>query len=157
MLSANEPNRSLILAWKNKFDQSVHEEMLKCKGPARSWYLQIVTDCHFHSSDHRYNFNDPRWPILYNPPNKELTAETDDVFDLLKSAGSLIQEVFGMNYFDIIQMDSYTYTRFKKKVLEVYEQRLKDQQEQEEVAERQRHEEELQRQREEQQHRRDYK
>lgn len=62
-----------------------------------------------------------------------------------------------MNYFDIIQMDSYTYTRFKKKVLEVYEQRLKDQQEQEEAAERQRHEEELQRQREEQQHRRDYK
>lgn len=129
--------------------------MLKCKGPARNWHLQMVTDLHFHTTDHRYNFSNPEWPLLHIEPHKELTQETDDVLDLLESAGSLIQEVFGMNYWDLIQMDKHTYTRFKAKVMSVYEKRLKDQQEQEEEAERQRHEEEMQRQREEQRQRRE--
>ena len=123
--------------------------MLQCKGPCRSWHLQMVTDLHFHGSDHKYNFKDPKWPIVYVEPPKELYAETDDVLDLLESAGSLIQEVFGMNYFDLIEMDLRTYSRFKKKVIAVYEKRLKDQQEQEAEAERQRREDELQRQRDE--------
>ena len=129
--------------------------MLHCKGPARSWYLQMVTDCHFHAADHRFNFNDPKWPIIYREQKNELDAQTDDVLELLGSAGSLIQEVFGMNYLDIVQLDLHTYARFKKKVLEVYEQRLKEQKEQEEEAEKQRRDEELQRQREEQQRRRE--
>ena len=129
--------------------------MLNCRGPARNWHLQMVTDLHFHRTDHRYNFNDPKWPLLPVEPNKELSQETDDVLDLFESAGSLIQEVFGMNYWDIIQMDKHTYTKFKKKVMAVYEKRLKDQQEQEEEAEKTRREEELQRQREEQRHRRE--
>ena len=129
--------------------------MLRCKGPARGWYLQQVTGLHFHSADHKYNFNDPKWPIVYTEPDRGLTAETDDVLDLLESAGSLIQEVFGMNYFDLISMDQYTYSRFKKRVYSVYENRLKEQQEQEEEAERQRREDELQRQRDEQQRRRE--
>ena len=129
--------------------------MLRCKGPARNWHLQMVTDLHFHAADHRYNFNSPVWPLLFIKPHKELSAETEDVFELLESAGALIQEVFGLNYYDIIQMDLHTYTRFKQHVMNVYEKRLKDQQEQEEEAERQRREEELQRQREEQQRNRE--
>lgn len=156
MLSANEPNRSLVLAWRDKFDESFHANMLKCKGPARSWYLQMATDCHFHASDNKFNFRDPKWPIVYTTPSKELTSETDDVFNLLGSAGALIQEVFGMNYTDIIQLDPYTYSRFKKKVLEVYEKRAKEMQEQQEEMERERREEELQRQQEERKNKRTY-
>lgn len=127
--------------------------MLQCKGPIRSWYLQMATEMYFHGSDHKYNYSDPKWFITYVAPDKRLQSETDDVFDLMCSAGAMIQEVFGLNYLDIISMDLYTYSRFKKRVLEVYEKRVKDQQEQEEEAERQRKEEERARMREEQRNR----
>lgn len=61
----------------------------------------------------------------------------------------MIQEVFGLNYLDLMSMDMATYTKFKKKVLEVYNKRLEEHKAQEDELARQRAEDEARQRREE--------
>ena len=126
--------------------------MLQCPGPNRSWFLQMSSEKFFHQSDPAYNFRNPFWPIAQSKPSKGLSEREDEVYDLMVNGGSLIQEVFGMNYFDLMEMDPYTFSRFKTKVIEVYEKRRKEQEEQEQQLEQQRRQDEERQRREQQQH-----
>ena len=150
MLSTLTPERSRILDWMTKYENEEHEKMLHCKGPCRSWYLQMMSYIHFYNGDLRQLLSNPNWFILQRDPPPSLTENTsDDVFQLLVNAGSMIQEVFGLNYLDLMSMDMATYTKFKKKVLEVYNKRLEEHKAQEDELARQRAEDEARQRREE--------
>lgn len=151
MLSEVNPKRNKILGWLDRFDETEHERMLKCKGPMRSWHLQMMSELYYNANDpnSKYNFRDPAWFVHYTTPNPNLTSNIDDVLDLLAVSGGLLQETFGLNYTDLVNLTNWEYERIKKKVLEVYEKRLAEQKAQEEEAEQQRLKEEAKRQQEE--------
>jgi hypothetical protein len=133
-----------VINWLQRFDEVEHERMLNCKGPCRSWHLQMVTELHFHASDHTYNFRDPRWPIIYTKPKGNLSELRTDVLNFMMDYGTLVQENFGLNFLDLMNLDLPTYYEIKDKVVELYERRLKEQHEQDMQLQRQRQQEELQ-------------
>jgi len=113
------------MKWLEKFEDDVHGKMLTCKGPARSLYLRIATEHFFHRNDGMYDFSNPAWFLIAQDPIPHSEQYFDDVVEFLKETGGVVQEIFGMNLKDLMDLDPYSYSQVKKTVFAICEDRAK--------------------------------
>lgn len=102
-----------------------------CKGANKSWHLQLATAAHFNRYNKQYNFNNPAWLVLSRDEPPKLSEQTDAVLRLLSRTGGVAMEVFGLNFWDFMDMDRPTFTKVKKAIYDVCETRAKEQEERE--------------------------
>lgn len=106
--------------------------MLKCKGPCRNWHLQMVTTRFFNQHNKLYNFFNPAWLVTYKQKEDEddpLYQQSDNVLEFMDKTGGIVQEIYGLNYNDLMELDRHTYNRIKKAVFKICERRAKEQEE----------------------------
>ena len=106
--------------------------MLTCKGVCRNWHLQLVATKFFNQKNRLFNFRNPAWLVLYREDEKEqdLHQFSNNVIDFMDKTGGIVQEIFGLNYNDLMELDRYTYNMIKKAVYKICERRAKEQEEQ---------------------------
>jgi hypothetical protein len=104
-----------------------------CKGINKSWHLQLATASHFNKHNREYNFNNPAWLVLSREEPPRLTEQTDAVLRLLARTGGIAMEVFGLNFWDFMEMDRPTFTKVKKAIYDVCEERNKEREERERI------------------------
>jgi hypothetical protein len=117
--------KNLSVAWLEKFEDEVHGKMLQCKGFGRSLFLRIASEHFFHRTDGLYDFSNPAWYLLAKDPVPHSEQYTDDVLDFLRDTGGVVQEIFGMNLKDLLDLDPYTYSQVKKATFAICEERAK--------------------------------
>ena len=83
----------------------------------KSLHLQLFTESRFHKKDRRYRFNNPNWYISYKDPLGSLDQYEDRVLDLLQR--SVTHELFGLSYWDLMQMELPTFNKVRKRILEI--------------------------------------
>lgn len=108
--------------------------MLRCKGANRSWHLQLVYKRWFNQTNKLYNFNDPAWLLLHHdndPAEQKIHKHSYNVIDFMSQTGGIVQEIFGLNYHDLMELDKATYNQIKIAVYKIVEQRAKEQEERE--------------------------
>ena len=108
--------------------------MLECKGPCRNWHLQLLTTRFFNKRNTHINFANPAWLVAYvdeGDENDPFSQNINNVLDFMDKTGGIVQEIFGLNFNDLMQLDKWTYNRIKKAVYKVCERRQKDQEERE--------------------------
>ena len=106
--------------------------MLELKGPCRNWFLQLMATRHFNEHNKTYNFHNPAWLILFREnDDKEdsLYQQSDNVLDFMDKTGGIVQEIYGLNYNDLMELDRHTYNRIKQAVYKICERRAKEQEE----------------------------
>lgn len=102
-----------------------------CKGVNKSWHLQLATTAHFNKHNKDYNFNNPAWLVLSHTESPKLTEQTDAVLRLLSRTGGIALEVFGLTFWDFMEMDRPMFAKVKKAIYDVCEQRNKEREERE--------------------------
>lgn len=107
--------------------------MLQCKGPCRNWHLQLVTTRFFNQNNKLYDFHNPAWLVTYkeDEENNPLTQQTDNVIEFMDKTGGIVQEIFGLTFNDLLELDRATYNRIKKATFKICERRAKEQEERE--------------------------
>ena len=106
--------------------------MLQCKGPCRNWHLQLLTTRFFNQHNRKINFSDPAWLVTFrdeDDENNPLLQHTNNVLDFMDKTGGIVQEIYGLNFNDLMQLDKYTYNKIKKAVFKICERRQKEQEE----------------------------
>ena len=107
--------------------------MLTCIGPWRNWYLQSVSTQFFNQTNKLYNFHNPAWLVLYRDDDDgegdPLHKQSTNVLDFMDKTGGIVQEIYGLNYNDLMELDRHTYNRIKKAVFKICERRAKEQEE----------------------------
>lgn len=105
--------------------------MLTMKGPCRSWYLQLMTARHFNEHNKLFDFSNPAWLITIKREDEDdpLNQQSNNVIDFMDKTGGIVQEIFGLNYNDLMELDRHTYNRIKQAVFKICERRAKDQEE----------------------------
>ncbi len=107
--------------------------MLTCIGPWRNWYLQSVSTQFFNQTNKLYNFHNPAWLVLYRDDDDgegdPLHQQSTNVLDFMDKTGGIVQEIYGLNYNDLMELDRHTYNRIKKAVFKICERRAKEQEE----------------------------
>ena len=121
-----------------------------CHGANKSWHLQLATQAHFNKHNKDYNFNNPAWLVLSKDEPPRLTEQTDAVLRLLSRTGGIAMEIFGLNFWDFMEMDRPTFTKVKKAIYDICEQRNHEREEHERLEAERIKEEARQKQREEQ-------
>jgi len=108
--------------------------MLKCKGVNRNWHIQLLYRRMFNQTNKAYNFGSPAWYLLWHE-NDETEAHLDkyskNVIEFLRQTGGIVQEIFGLNYNDLMELDKYTYNQIKIATYKIVEERAKEQEERE--------------------------
>ena len=106
--------------------------MDQCKRSNRNWHLQMVTK-RFFAKPNEYKFSNPAWYLLTTDQSDKnedrLNEQSCNVIKFLKQTGGVVQEIFGMTYLDLMDLDRPTYMRIKTAVYEICEQRAKEQEE----------------------------
>ena len=105
--------------------------MMKCKGPCRNWHLQLVTERLFNQHNKLYNFANPAWLVIYkeDKDGNPLLQQSDNVIEFMDKTGGIVQEIFGLNFNDLMELDRTTYNRIKQATFNICERRAKEQEE----------------------------
>lgn len=108
--------------------------MLMCKGPCKNWYLQLMTTRFFNQHKKHYDFTNPAWLVVYKDEDNDeegnpLNQQSDNVISFMDKTGGIVQEIFGLNYNDLMELDRYTYNRIKSATFKICERRAKEQEE----------------------------
>ena len=150
-LSSVGADRSTIISWNTTFHETLHAELSRCHGYNKSWYLQLATGSHFNKAKkkNKINFHNPAWLVLSRDEPPLLSEQTDNVIRLMKNTGGLAMEIFGLTFWDLMDLDIPTYNKIKKTLYDIAEERAKEQearekadQEKAEIEERRRRQEE---------------
>lgn len=96
----------------------------------------MLAESHFKRNDKRYNFNNPSWFVVKKDDDKGLSDGVDAVIDFLSTSGGIVQEVFGMNFWDLVELDRDTYIKIKTRVYKIQQERAKAYLEQQEKSDR---------------------
>ena len=87
----------------------------------------------FFAKPNEYKFTNPAWYLLTTDRTDEvedrLNEQSCNVIKFLKQTGGVVQEIFGMTYLDLMDLDRPTYMRIKSAVYEICEQRAAEQEE----------------------------
>ena len=86
----------------------------------------MVTEAIFHKSNPVYNINDYEH---YGQTDHRVDPTIEKIMNILRMPDS--REIFGLTYRDLIEMDDATLSYIYDTVFELYDKRLKIQQEQE--------------------------
>lgn len=108
--------------------------MLECKGPCRNWFLNLVSTRFFNEKNKNFNFHNPAWLVIHKQNEDDddpLYQQSDNVLDFMDKTGGIVQEIYGLNYNDLMNLDRHTYNRIKKAVFKICERRTKEQEEHE--------------------------
>ena len=77
--------------------------------------------------------SNPAWYLLVTDRSDEiedrLNEQSCNVIKFLRQTGGVVQEIFGLTYLDLMDLDRPTYMRIKTAVYEICEQRAKEQEE----------------------------
>lgn len=92
----------------------------------------MVTTRFFNQHNKLYNFFNPAWLVTYKQKEDEddpLYQQSDNVLEFMDKTGGIVQEIYGLNYNDLMELDRHTYNRIKKAVFKICERRAKEQEE----------------------------
>lgn len=92
----------------------------------------MMTARFFNQTNKLFNFHNPAWFVLYRNDDDEgdsLHQQSDNVLDFMDKTGGIVQEIYGLNYNDLMELDRHTYNRIKKAVFKICERRAKEQEE----------------------------
>jgi hypothetical protein len=85
--------------------------------------LQLFTESRFHKTDRRYSFYSPTWYISFKESLGYLYQYEDRVLDLLQR--SITHELFGLSYWDLMEMDLPTFNKVRKRILDICDKQEK--------------------------------
>lgn len=87
----------------------------------------------FFAKPNEYKMSNPAWYLLVTDRSDEiedrLNEQSCNVIKFLRQTGGVVQEIFGLTYLDLMDLDRPTYMRIKTAVYEICEQRAKEQEE----------------------------
>lgn len=112
-----------IVNYLEEFETKGWDGISRAKGFNKSMELQLFTESRFHKTDRRYSFYSPTWYISFKESLGYLYQYEDRVLDLLQR--SITHELFGLSYWDLMEMDLPTFNKVRKRILDICDKQEK--------------------------------